>query len=93
MKLLWVFAIIGIIFGIGTGISLGRYICATIIKRRNTTSEEKEVPFQYSTRGIEIMNRSSADLDLGPLNFGKKKVSTNEREYNEALDYFKRNKI
>ena len=96
MKLLLIFVFIGILIGIAMGIPLGRYICASIVEKMNTTSKGKDVPFGYSTRGLEISKNTDTGIDLPPLSFGKtkiKKVSPAENEYKEALDYFKRNMI
>lgn len=95
MKLLLIFVFIGGLFGIAMGIPLGRLFCALIVQSRNSTSKGKKVHFRYSTRGIEIVNRTEDDLDVPPLSFGKKKDynPSEAKEYKEALDYFKRNMI
>ena len=97
--LIIVFGFIGILYGIATGIPLGRYLCAWLIVKRNATSRGKKVYTVYSSRGVEVFN-SSQEPELAPLSWqepkGKSvrnKLSAEEKKERENLEYFKRNMI
>ena len=97
--LIIVFGFIGILYGIATGIPLGRYLCAWFILKRNATSEGDNVTASYSTRGVEVFN-SSMEQELAPLSWqepkgksARNKLSAEEKKERENLEYFKRNMI
>jgi hypothetical protein len=87
-----IFGLIGILYGLCTGIPLGMYFVARMLIKKNTVSKGDDVSFSYSSRGVEVIGRSVAE-EYVPLGSKKKKLSDEAKEYREDLDYFKRNII
>ncbi len=87
-----IFGLIGILYGLCTGIPLGMYFVAQMLIKKNTVSKGDDVSFSYSSRGVEVIGRSVAE-EYVPLGSKKKKLSGDAKEYKEDLDYFKRNII
>ena len=94
-----IFGFIGLLYGIATGIPLGRYLCAWLILKRNATSRGKKVYTVYSSLGVEMFN-SSQDPELEPLSWrapkgkpARNQYSAEEKKERENLEYFKRNMI
>lgn len=92
--------IIGIIYGLITGIGLAVAFCVSRISRNNLQSDpEKEEISYYSTRGLEVYNKNMADsffpafrLEKNRDKGGRVEVSS-LKEKKEQMDYFKRNII
>lgn len=87
-----IFGLIGILYGLCTGIPMGMYFVAEMIIKKNAVSKGDKVTFSYSSRGVEVTGRTVAE-EYVPLGSKSGKLSGEAKEYRENLDYFKRNII
>ena len=90
--------IIGIFYGVITGILLAMLILAGIVSKHNLASSSKKQDLPYhSTRGVEVFSNNMTDSFFSAPTLGKvkgaKKVDRAAKEKQDRLDYFTRNLI
>lgn len=92
--LLIIIIVLGVFYGIASGIPLGMYLVSSMLEKKNRVSKGEKVSFTYSTRGVEVFNRSIEEeyVPLGGKS-SRNKLSGEAKQYRENVEYFKRNII